>query len=101
MGLGSTMTLMMAHGFKGKGQNMGKSNVKIATDSTGAEWVQPAGLMKRFSLSRTTVYTLTQEMRKQAKYKRSFLDLSWTLKLVKLDDFCKFLFEKNGKYLKK
>lgn len=71
--------------------------LKIGIDSHGVEWVQPSGIVKRYSLSRTTVYELLLEMRAHKAYKNSFRDLSHTLKLVKLSDWDRFLQEKSEK----
>ena len=74
---------------------------EIVTDDLGAEYVQPVHLTEKFSISRTTVWRLLKKMRTEPKYKHSFLNLTWHLKLVKLADFKKFLEEQNNQYLKK
>lgn len=73
----------------------GRPMLHIAVDTGGVEWVQPSGLVKRYSMSRTTVYTHLEEMKAIPKYKNSFLDLSHTLKLVRLKDWDTFLHEKS------
>lgn len=74
-----------------------KPKLKVYEDDTGAVWVRSPELQKRFSLCRTTIYTLLSEMRKMPKYCQSFLDLSHTLRLVKLADFESFLRERSDK----
>lgn len=76
---------------------MTKKKLKIYEDDTGAVWVRSPDLQKRFSLCRTTIYMLLTEMRKIPKYYHSFLDLSYTLRLVKLADFERFLQERSEK----
>ncbi len=78
---------------------MSKKNpkLKIYEDDTGVVWVRNPELQRRFSLCRTTVYILLEEMRNMPKYCQSFLDLSYTLRLVKLVDFEKFLKERSEK----
>ena len=70
-----------------------KPKLKVYEDDTGAVWVRSPELQKRFSLCRTTL----SEMRKMPKYCQSFLDLSHTLRLVKLADFESFLRERSDK----
>lgn len=80
---------------------MGKYMVHNVIDEDGALWVQPCQLMKKISVSRTTVWRMLNRMRDNRKYKDSFLDLSFHMKLVKQEDFFKFLHEENGAYLRK
>lgn len=68
-----------------------KPKLKVYEDCTGAVWVRSPDLQKRFSICRTTVYNLLNEMRKKPEFSKSFLDLSSTLRLVKLADFEQFL----------
>ncbi len=58
-------------------------------------------IAKLFSVSRTTAWRLLKQMKEQPKYRKSFLDLGWQLKLVNLADFKKFLQEQDKLYLKK
>ena len=74
---------------------------ETVTDALGAEYVQPVHLTEKFSISRTTVWRLLKKMRAEPKYKHSFLNLTWHLKLVKLADFKKFLEEQNNQKIKK
>lgn len=80
---------------------MGRSLLQTKTDATGALYVQPKHIVDSFSISRTTVWRLLKTMKQIPKYKKSFLDLGWQLKLVKLSDFEKFLQEQEHEYLKK
>ena len=80
---------------------MGRTMKKIITDDLGVVYVQPVHLTEKFSISRTTVWRLLKKMRAEPKYKNSFLNLTWQLKLVKLIDFEKFLQEENNQYLRK
>jgi hypothetical protein len=64
-------------------------------------YVQPHMIVKRYSLGRTTVWRLLKEMKAMPKYKKSFLDQGWQLKLVKLVDFEQFMQERNQQYLRK
>ena len=73
---------------------------ETVTDSLGAVYVQPAHLTEKFSVSRTTVWRLLKKMRAEPKYKHSFLNLTWHLKLVKLSDFEQFLQEESNRYLR-
>lgn len=73
----------------------GHPMMKMMIDESGAIWSQPAGLVKRYGIGRTTTYTLLEEMKVIPKYGKSFLDLSHTLKLVKLEDWEAFLQEKS------
>ncbi len=70
-------------------------------DLQKAEYVQPKHIMKIYSLGRTTVWKLLTQMRTIPKYKKSFRDLGYHLKLVKLEDFKRFLQDKNNDYLRK
>ena len=80
---------------------MGRSLLQTKTDATGALYVQPKHIADSLSISRTTVWRLLKAMKQIPKYKKSFLDLGWQLKLVKLSDFEKFLQEQEHEYLKK
>lgn len=71
------------------------------TNALGDLYVQPKHLTEKFSLGRTTVYRYLREMKKVPKYRKSFLDLSYHKKIVKLADFEKYLQEIDGQYLKK
>ena len=73
---------------------------EIVTDNLGTEYVQPVHLTEKFSVSRTTVWRLLKKMRAEPKYKHSFLNLTWHLKLVKLSDFEQFLQEESNRYLR-
>lgn len=68
-----------------------KIKLKVYEDDAGAVWVRSPELQKRFSICRTTVYNLLNEMRGKPEFSKSFLDLSSTLRLVKLADFEQFL----------
>lgn len=63
-------------------------------------WLQPKQLIKKFSLSRATLYRLMAEMREDPNYAESVLDLSQTLHLVNLEDFFQFLKSKDKRYLR-
>lgn len=54
-----------------------------------------------FGIGRTTVWRKLKQMRTVPKYKDSFINLSSSLKLVKIDDFRQFLMEQSDLYLKK
>ncbi len=69
-------------------------------DLQKAEYVQPKHIMKIYSLGRTTVWKLLTEMRATPKYKKSFRDLGYHLKLVKRADFERFLQDRSNQYLK-
>lgn len=74
---------------------MSSKPLKVYEDDVGAVWVRSPELQRRFSLSRTTIYTLLCEMRKIPKFCHSFIDLSQTLRLVKLADFETFIQERS------
>lgn len=82
---------------------MEKVGFKAYVDKSGAEWVQMAGLQKKFSICRATVRKLLQEMRTLPKYSSSYLDLGYNLKLIKIKDFERFLHERSERkdYLRK
>lgn len=84
-------------------KNLGHSMIRDHTDKEGALWGQPARLVQLFSIGRTTVWKLTKEMQAIPKYRDSFLDLGYQLKLVKLADFEQFLKERSRSkaYLRK
>lgn len=69
-------------------------------DDCNCEYVQAGSLVKRYGVSRVTIWRLLNEMRAIQKYRNSFLDLSFNLKLVKLKDFQQFLKERSDKYLR-
>lgn len=79
---------------------MGRSLLQTKTDATGALYVQPKHLVDMYSMSRTTIWRLLKTMKQIPKYKKSFHDLGWQLKLVKLADFEKFLQEQERQYVK-
>lgn len=74
--------------------------VSVRVDDYGDVWVQPKQLVKQYSMTRQTVWRLLNGMREKPKYKKSFLDLSHTLKLVRSKDFLEFLQSQNLAYLK-
>lgn len=82
---------------------MGCSGITDHTGKDGALYVQPARLVQMYSIGRTTVWRLLQEMRAMPEFKDSFLDLGWRLKLVKADDFARFMEQRSQKrmYLRK
>ena len=79
---------------------MNRNQLHAYTDPIGVLYVQPKQIAKTFSISRATVHNLLTGMKKIPKYKKSFLDLSFHLKLVKLADFEKYLQEIDRQYLK-
>ena len=77
---------------------------KIVTqykDADGALYVKAGHLGKLFGLGRTTVWRELNKMRAVPKYKGSFIDISYGLRLVKVADFEQFLKDKNNQYLRK
>lgn len=70
------------------------------TDALGRLFVQPKHLVDRYDMSKTTIYRLLKNMKKVPKYRKSFLDLGYHLKLVKLTDFEKYLIERDRQYLR-
>lgn len=79
---------------------MSRTLLHAYTDPIGVLYVQPKQISKTFSISRTTVHSLLTKMKQVPKYKKSFLDLGFHLKLVKLADFEKYLQEIDRQYLK-
>lgn len=69
-------------------------------DDCNCEYVQAGSLVKRYGVSRVTIWRLLNEMRAIKKYRHSFLDISFNLKLVKLKDFQQFMTERSEKYLR-
>lgn len=78
---------------------MNLRNVQV--DDFGQQWMRPCHLIKKYGLSRPTIWRLLSEMKTVPKYKNSFLDLSEKLHLVRDKDFLEFLYSQNGLYLKK
>lgn len=79
---------------------MNQNQLKMTIDDSGVIWCMPSGIAKRFGIGRTTAYTLIKEFKAIPKYKKSYLDLSWQLKLIRLSDFETFLQEKSCQYLR-
>lgn len=73
----------------------------IRVDSFGREWLRPRQLEEKYGLGRVTIWRLLSEMRTRPKYRRSIIDLSTKLRIVRDKDFLEFLYSKNGLYLKK
>lgn len=73
----------------------------ITVDDFGQQWMRPCHLVKKYGLSRNTIWKLLSEMRAMPKYKKSFLDLSEKLHLVRDKDFLEFLYSQSRLYLKK
>lgn len=63
-------------------------------------WLQPKSLVKKFNLSRPTLYRLLAEMRTEPEFSSGIIDLSQTLHLVNLEAFMNFLRTKDKQYLK-
>lgn len=72
----------------------------VKVDDYGEIWVQPKQLVKQYSITRPTLWRLLKKMREIPKYKRSFLDLSQNLRLVRARDFLEFLKGQDKAYLK-
>jgi DNA-binding IclR family transcriptional regulator len=72
---------------------------KSKTDDA-AQWVRYGQLAKLFSINRSTVWRWLGKMRDTGRYDSSFLELSPTLKLVKLADFEAFLHSQDRQYLR-
>lgn len=72
----------------------------VKVDDYGEIWVQPKQLVKQYSITRPTLWRLLKKMRETPKYKRSFLDLSQNLRLVRARDFLEFLKGQDRAYLK-
>lgn len=72
----------------------------VKVDDYGEIWVQPKQLVKQYSITRPTLWRLLKKMREIPKYKRSFLDLSQNLRLVRARDFLEFLKGQDRAYLK-
>ena len=70
-------------------------------DADGALYVKAGQIGRLFGLGRTTVWRELNKMRTIPKYKGSFIDISYNLRLVKVADFEQFLKEKNNQYLRK
>lgn len=64
-------------------------------------YIQYKNIGKAYDLSRMQVYRLIQRMKRTAKYKKSFVDISPKCKLVKLDDFDDFFKSTHNQYLTK
>ena len=73
----------------------------VQVDDFGQQWMRPCHLIKKYGLSRKTIWKLLSEMRTIPKYKNSFLDLSEKLHLVRDRDFLQFLQSRSKLYLRK
>ena len=73
----------------------------VQVDGFGQEWMRPCHLVKKYGLSRGTVWRLMTEMRTVPCYKTSFIDLSSKLHLVRDKDFLHFLQAQSKMYLKR
>lgn len=69
-------------------------------DDFNQEYIQPAGLVGRLGVCRTTVWRLLNEMQANKKYHNSFLHVSSNLKLVNIKDFNQFMIDRSNKFLK-
>lgn len=78
---------------------MNLRNVQV--DDFGQQWLRPCHLIKKYGLSRKTIWKLLSQMRTVPKYKLSFIDLSEKLHLVRDKDFLDFLYSQHQLYLKK
>lgn len=77
-------------------------NLKVVrVDSFGREWLRPRQLEEKYGLGRVTIWRLLSEMRTRPKYRRSIIDLSTKLRIVRDKDFLEFLYSKNKFYLRK
>ncbi len=72
----------------------------LMIDKRGQEYARLCSLCDKFDISRSTVTRLMEAMRKQPKYKHSFLRLGHKLALVNLKDFRQFLKERDCAYLR-
>lgn len=63
-------------------------------------WLQPKSLVRKFNLSRPTLYRLLAEMRTEPEFCNGIIDLSQTLHLVNQEVFMNFLRAKDKQYLK-
>lgn len=79
---------------------MKRSQLKMAVDEGGTEYLQPQGIANKYGISRTTVTNLVQKFRQNPKYAKHYLNLSHNLKLINMKAFEQFLQELNGKYLR-
>jgi hypothetical protein len=73
----------------------------VQVDDFDQQWMRPCHLIKKYGLSRKTIWKLLSEMRTVPKYKNSFLDLSEKLHLVRDRDFLQFLQSRSKMYLRK
>ena len=63
----------------------------VRVDEKKRQWLQPKQLVKEFSLSRSTVGVLLNEMKGHKKYMKSFIRISQRCVLVCVPDFVDFL----------
>ncbi len=75
--------------------------LKEYTADDGKIFIKAGNLGKLFDMGRTTIWRNLNKMRTLPKYKDSFLDLSYGLRLVNVADFKQFLQEESADYLKK
>lgn len=91
--------LLALHEVYGKEYVMNLKVVRV--DSFGREWLRPRQLEEKYGLGRVTIWRLLSEMRTRPKYRRSIIDLSTKLRIVRDKDFLEFLYSKNKFYLRK
>lgn len=75
--------------------------IKEYTADNGNIFVKAGHLGRLFNVGRTTIWRKLEKMRTLPKYKGSFIDLSYGLRLVNVADFKQFLQEESANYLKK
>lgn len=73
----------------------------VRVDSFGQEWLRPRQLEEKYGLGRVTIWRLLSEMRTRPKYRRSIIDLSSKLHLVRDKDFLHFLQSRDKLYLRR
>ncbi len=73
---------------------MAREYIKDIIDEQGT-WYQPARLVQIYNLSRPTIWRLLKDMRGKAKYQGSFRDISYSCRLVRLQDFDEYLQERS------
>mgnify|MGYP006874361611 CR=1 FL=1 len=84
------------------GEKMNIPHKKVLEDADVKQiWARPCQLCKIWGMGRTTMYNKIEQFRQIAKYKKSYIDVSHTVKLIRIKDFESFMMSLDHMYLKK
>jgi len=72
----------------------------VETKELTPTYLRPCDIVKVYSIGRTTVWRIMNEMKKIPKYRKSILNYSPVLTMVNRHDFQEFLEMRSGRYLR-